>query len=437
MPASAPRPRLERVVGAVLAATLAAGVVGAVRLQPRPAAAAARASHARTPAALSRTEAVTALLAARASAVLHRDRAALLATVDPQAAALRHRQAALVDALRGVPLGSWRYELDPTRERAATAALDAGGGTWWAPEVTLRYTLAGFDRTAAVQAQGLAFVERAGRWYVGADDLATPGRPLVRELWDGGPVVVARGRSCLVLGHPRSARLVRSLAGECDAAVLRVTAVWGSGWSRRVVLEVPDSTAELARLVPDAGDLSQVAAVATAELDRPGTGYHPVGDRVLVNPATFAELGPVGRRVVLAHEVTHVASRAATGPQVPTWLVEGLADYVGYTGVSLPLAVSAQELRADVRRGRLPRALPTDGAFDGSRPDLAQSYEQSWLAVGLLARTYGRPALLRLYRDTGADPADGALGRALATDLHTTLAAFTAAWRADLRRRLG
>lgn len=437
MPVHRSRRRLERAVGSVLAATLAAGVAGAVQLQPGPAPAAARTTHARTPATLSRTEAVTALLAARASAVLHRDRAAFLATVDPEAGAFRQRQAALVDDLRAVPLSSWRYELDPSRERPRPAALDAVRGTWWAPEVTLRYALAGYDPAPAVQPQALTFVERAGRWYVGADDdVAASGHRTGRDLWDDGPVVVAQGRSCLVLGHPRSARLVRQLVGDCDAAVPRVTAVWGTGWARRVVLLVPDSAAELARLVPDAGDLSQIAAVATAELEQPTSGYHPVGDRVLVNPANFADLGPVGRRVVLTHEVTHVATRGATGPQVPTWLVEGLADYVGYQGVTLPLAVSAQELRADVRRGRLPRALPADAAFDGSRPDLAQSYEQSWLAVGLLARTYGRPALLRLYRDTGADPQAGALGRALVRDLHTTLAAFTASWRADLRRRL-
>jgi len=427
----------------VLAIQLLVGVTSAVLLQPGVRArveaqrsAPVHPANARTDQSV-RTTAVRALLTARAHAVLRKDRAAFLATVDPTATGFLARQAKLIDALHDVPLASWTYELDPDHERARTAPLDALRGTWWSPDVALRYALVGFDRTPTVQQQGLTFVQRGTRWYVAADDdFAASGHPTARDLWDGGRVIAVRGRSCLVLGHPAGALLVRSLVADCDAAVPRVTAVWGAGWARRVVLVVPDSTAELSRIVPDAGDLSQVAAVATAELVQPATGYHPVGDRVVINPTTFRDLGGVGRRVVLTHEVTHVASRSATGPQVPTWFVEGLADYVGYQGLRLPLAVAAEELQSDVRAGKLPRELPLDSDFNGSRKDLAQTYEQSWLAVGLLARTYGQAAMLRLYRDTGADPSSGALGRAMAKDLHTTVPAFTAAWRADLKRRL-
>ncbi|MGB8651534.1 MAG: hypothetical protein WCD35_12835, partial [Mycobacteriales bacterium] len=366
---------------------------------------------------------------------LHGDRAAFLATVDPQRPAFARREAAVFDALRQVPFASWHYELDPERERATTPALDARYGTWWSPDVTLRYAIAGFDRTATQQQQGLTFVSRAGRWYLAADDDFAD-HPTAHDLWDGGPVLVRRGRSCLVLSHPKGRRLAGLVERECEAAVPRVTAVWGRAWSQRVVLLVPDSTKELADVVPDAGDLSNIAAVATAELLEPGTGYHPVGDRVVVNPATFTQLGPLGRRVVLTHEVTHVASRAATGDQLPTWMVEGIADYVGYLDVDVPLAVAAEELRRQVRRGRLPQELPIDSDFDGGRSDLAQTYEESWLAVSLLAHRYGRPRLLALYRHIGADPSSGAVERAFEADLGTSVDAFTAAWLADLRRRL-
>ena len=425
-----------------LAAQLSAGVTGAALLQPgsrvraQSQQAPARAANARNTASL-RTRAVRQLLAARAAAVLDRNRTAFLATVDPTATAFLGKQGALFSNLHDVPLASWTYDLDPDRERAHTAALDARRGTWWSPNVTLRYAISGFDRTPTLQQQGLTFVQRGGHWYVAADDdFASTGHATIRDLWDGGPVVVARGASCLVLGHPHSARFVRSIVADCDAAVPRVTKVWGTGWVQRVVLMIPDSTAELARVVPDAGDLSQIAAVATAELVTPAAGYHPVGDRVIINPANFEALGPLGRRVVLTHEVTHVASRASTGLQVPTWFVEGLADYVGYQGTRIPLAVAVEELRSDVRAGKVPAELPIDSDFDGSRKDLAQTYEMSWMAVVLMARTYGQGAVLHVYRDTGADPSNGALDRAMRKDLHTTLGAFEKAWQADLHRRL-
>jgi hypothetical protein len=438
VPVPAPRRRLERLVALALAVQLTVGVVAALRLQPtsgRPVPdTRTRAANARN-LVPGRTSQVEALLAARATALLQRDRQAFLATVDPHATTFLARQGVVFDNLAGVPLASWHYDVDPTQQRPHTTVLDTLRGTWWAPDVTLRYALVGYDRSPTLQPQGLTFVQRLGHWYVAADDDFTTS-PTARELWDGGPVQVGRGTSCLVLGHPRSARLIRSLTGECDQAVPRVTAVWGTGWSRKVVLLVPDTTAELARLVPDAGDLSQIAALATAELVSPGSGYHPVGDRVLVNPHTFSSLGPLGRRVVLTHEVTHVASRRSTGLQLSTWFVEGLADYVGYHGVQVPLALAAEELRGDVREGRVPARLPLDGDFDGARKDLAQTYEMSWLAVVLMAQRYGQAAMLRVYRDTGADTRTGALDRAMRKDLHVTLSAFTRTWRADLRARL-
>lgn len=437
MPSSRSRRRWERIIAALLATQLSAAVTAATLLPTRP----VRATQAASTVPIAdrtdrdaRTAAVRRLLGMRADAVLRKDRRAFLATVDPEETGFRARQAGYIAALQTVPLTIWQYELEPRREQKGTAALDARRGDWWAPQVTLRYAFTDFDRTPTRQRQGLTFVQRDGRWYIAADDdFAVTGHSTSRELWDGGPVLVARSEACLVLGHAAQAALVRALLSECDTAVPQVTAVWGRAWARQVVVLVPDTSAELSRLVPEAGDLSQIAAVATAELV---AGDHPVGDRVLVNPATYLRLGATGRRVVMAHEVTHVATREGTGPHVPTWLVEGLADYIGYTAADVPVHVAAQELRAEVRAGRLPAALPHDRDFGAARPDLAQIYEQSWLAVALLAKVYGEKGLLRFYRTVGADPSAGAIDRAMEQVLGTTVEAFTATWRADLVRGL-
>jgi hypothetical protein len=222
---------------------------------------------------------------------------------------------------------------------------------------------------------------------------------------------------------------MRQIAAAVDAAVPRVTAVWGTGWARKVVVLVPADDKELARIVGHGG-FEQIAALATAELT---DGADPVGDRVVVNPANFGKLGALGRRVVLTHEVTHVATRAATGPGVPSWLVEGFADYVGYRGLDVPYRVSAAELQAEVRRGAVPAGLPTDADFAGTNKDLATAYEEAWLAVTLLADRHGQAALLRFYRSVGGG---ASVEAALRAQLGTSTAAFTASWRRDLTRRL-
>lgn len=388
--------------------------------------------------------AVRQLLADRAGALVRRDKASFLAVLDPAATALRQRQAELFDALEEVPLGTWRYRLDITTERPPDSRLDRryGRDRWWSPDVALEYALEGFDDRPTVAEHHLTFVKRDGRWLLGADDdfeqvgLGTP-----RALWDRGPVVAERVDDVLVLGRPKNRRLLRNVAALTAAAVSRVDGVWGTGWRRGAVVLVPTSGGEMSELLGNGTDLSQIAAVATAELSGGAGEFDPSGDRILVNPDTFSRLGQLGRRVVLTHELTHVATRRATGPAVPAWLAEGLADYVGYGDVDLPLALSARELRADVRAGRLPTALPADGDFSGGNDALAQAYEQAWLAVRLLAQVHGEDAMLRFYRTVGArrggvEPAD-AVDEALRSELGTSTAAFTADWRASLQRELG
>jgi hypothetical protein len=204
---------------------------------------------------------------------------------------------------------------------------------------------------------------------------------------------------CTVRSHGQP--LATELLRLCGQALPRVSAF--VGWTGRVLVVLPRSTAELERLAPEAGDMTDVAAVATE-------------DRVLVDPESYLQLSAAGRQVVLAHELTHLALRSRTTRRTPLWLVEGIADEVGLRGSGLADGTIAQELAVEVRRGELPRGLPSDADFGG--PRTAQAYEEAWLAVDLLARWYGDKGLLAFY-------------------VHPTWTTQdTTAWRADLVRRL-
>ncbi len=358
------------------------------------------------------TSAIDRALAARVEALQRRDRPGWLASTTPAA---RGRQGELFDSLVALPLADLTVvRSGPVRAGPAGSRVD----------VVLSYRLAGWDARPVAATRTQVFVVRQGRALLAADAPAAGSGSA--EIWDGGPVVAVRSGPALVLGHPRDRRTVQTVAAAAAQAVPRVTSVWGPQWQRRVVVLVPASQGELRSLLGESGVTSQIAAYATSRA--PG-----VGERVVVNPATFPLLGSVGRRVVLTHEVTHLAARSSTGPGMPLWLVEGFADHVGYTGLSLPYRVSAQELRHEVRRGRLPAALPSDADFAGDNPRLAAVYEQAWLAVRLLVEQHGRSAVLRFYRAVGAgEQIEPALRRILSTDLRS----FTAAWQRDLRTRL-
>ncbi|MFL6139686.1 MAG: hypothetical protein ACJ74O_18075, partial [Frankiaceae bacterium] len=389
------------------------------------------------PATADRVEAAQRLLDARAAAVLHHDAARLVAGVDPGQPELVAGQRRLAGALAGVPLASWRYVVDPISPAPLPAARQrALGPSAWLAEVTLHYALRGFDPRPTTERLYYTFARRGGGWWLAGDaDGSAAHLHAARELWDFGPVVAVTGARSLVLGHPAGRDRLATVAAEADRDVPRVTSFWGRrGWSDRVVVLVPADDRELESLV-GGQDLSQIAAVATFQGDAGPGDALPGGDRVIVNPSDYADLGRLGRRVVLTHEIIHVATRPVSGPGLPEWLVEGFADYVGFRGTGIAVRAAASELAA----GRLPERLPTDRAFDGSAPHLAVAYEKAWLACRYVARRWGERALISLYRSVGTsrEPDEGtALRAGLAGVLHVTLPDLTAGWRAYLRAEL-
>jgi hypothetical protein len=382
------------------------------------------------------TTQINALLIARSSAVLRRDRTAFLASIDPKATGFRKRQAALFDNLAEVPLAEWSYSANPAR--AATVPPDAVrryGARAWATEVELRSALTGYDDQAMVHRQYFTFVHRSGRWYVGGDDdLRGAGLRTARSLWDFGPVTTRTSPHGLVLGHRAGREQMREILALVDEAVPRVTAVWRS-WPQRAVVLVPGDSAEASAIVPNAGDLSQIAAVTAAELREDGP---PLGERIVVNPGPFGALSTTGRQVVIQHELTHVATGTVTSAATPSWLSEGFADYVGYSGQPAVPASVARTLAAEVRAGRAPEQLPSAADFTSESPRLAQAYEAAWLACRLIAERVGQDGLIRLYRTVSGGPGeeDAALDSGLRSVLGVTTEQFLAAWRGYLRAQL-
>ncbi|MFC9297821.1 hypothetical protein ACFTWH_29540 [Streptomyces sp. NPDC057011] len=328
------------------------------------------------------------------------------------------------ERLSGIPLEDWSYEVASVRRDGPRALVRA----------ELHYRLAGYDTAAGGSARVLELEhvrEAAGgaaRWRVTADRPAPGALP---QLWDQGPVSEVRGTHSLVLGGAGSSDLA-AIAAEADRAVPAASAAWPRPWAGRVVVLVPGSLDLMAALLGrPADDYRGLGAVTTG---RVGAAAAPA-DRVVVNPEGWAQLGQEGRRVVLTHEVTHVATRAATTATTPLWLSEGFADWAAYRGTPTTPAQGAPALARAVRRGELPAALPDTGAFAfGGEPEaLARAYEGAWLACRLIAEKWGEKALVELYERAGRE----AFGTALQETLGVDQAGLTEAWREALRRELG
>ena len=381
-----------------------------------------------------RLAALEEVLRTRERAVLDKDANTWLSTVDPAQRTFRAKQQAQFANLVRLPLSRWTYAVvgpGPALSAARQAELGADA---WVAQVDLGYRFGAADRTDVHSSEYLTMVDRDGTWQVASDSDAHS----ATEIWDLGPLTVLTGRSSVIIGLGPRASLT-AYVSQADAAVTRVSAIWGTAWPRRVVVLVPRTQAQMGRLLDRSSDtLDQIAAVTTGELTAAEGSPAGGADQIIVNPAGFAKLGALGRRVVITHEATHVAVRGSTPRQVAIWLSEGFADYIGYSGLGLPRTEVASDVLGLVRRGTGPKALPDNEAFDATRATIGPAYSASWLACSLIADRYGQAKLLALYRAaSGATTVKGvtadmspevATTQAFPAVLGTTQAAFTKYW---------
>ncbi|MGP3988541.1 hypothetical protein [Streptomyces sp. 3N207] len=354
-------------------------------------------------------------------------------TLDQQAAALRsgdesgyltavdagHRgeQRQVFRNLCRLPLSAWSYDV-----RKVTAKSDRAATV----EAALRYRLAGYDRASTTATERLRFVRRDGAWRIASEASGSD-----TQLWEQGTMTVVRGRHSLVLGVGRDRSELRALATAADHAVPGVAKTWPSGWTRRTVLEAPASTKQLARLLGSpAANSPTYAGIAAVTTGEAGAGAGP-GDRIVVNPKAYGLLSAEGRRVVLTHETTHVATRRQTTSATPLWLSEGIADWAGYRHSHLSPREAAPEL---ARAASAPRTLPSDDDFHfGNDPtELARAYEGGWLACRMIAEQWGPDKLIAFYDRAGRENADAALRSVLGVSERE----FTGRWRTYVLRQL-
>ena len=191
-------------------------------------------------AGIAREHEIDRLLEARSAAIVHHDRAAFMATLDPQGRRFRRAQSRMFANIAEVPIRSWSYAMTAIARPAPPNASRYGAPTWAPESFTLHYRLAGFDVKPTTLQQYPTFVERQGRWYLASlTDYARRHLVSATDIWDYGPVKVLQSAGVLVLGAPSQLRTMTEVERQIHAAIGPVTSVWGRGWARRAVVLVP------------------------------------------------------------------------------------------------------------------------------------------------------------------------------------------------------
>lgn len=363
--------------------------------------------------------AVQRVLDQRASAVTTGDRAAFLATVDPQApTGFKDAQARSFEGLSSLPLLSYALQARTfdTGDLAAGTGGRYGDSRVFLPETRQVYRFRDYDDRDAVESLWLTFVERGDRWYVASDsDLEDLGLESSHQLWDLGPVRVERTDHFLVMSRPEQAGRAAALGRIAEEGIAALGAVWDQPWSGRIPLVLPGSAKELQRILQSTVDLDKfVAFVAYASLDE--LDHRTTAPRIFIQDERLGRYARPFQVSTLVHELSHAAAAPLVGPFVPVWVHEGVSEWLSSgrpTGERRPRGGDA--------------VLPRDYEFSiGAATSIVRSYGESRAAISLLAaeKGLGAPsAFLRTLGEFRAEPGstdfrvDSALRRVAGTGL--------------------
>jgi hypothetical protein len=221
-------------------------------------------------------------------------------------------------------------------------------------------------------------------------------------------VVGDRAVRLIGLGGQGGNQLLSRIASNMGAAVDAVEAFWGVDWSRTISVVATGSDAQFREAAgggPEA-QWADIAAVNVADYTDPAKRV-AVGQRIVFAPGA-ANMSESALRIVLTHELFHYAARADTALDAPSWVTEGVADFVARPPTPKP--ANALDIAL---------TMPSDADLATPGPQRSLGYDRAWWFARFVADTYGAPKLRAFSRAAcGVGHADqaGAFRDALDTD---------------------
>ena len=346
----------------------------------------------------------------------------------PASAVASTRSTGLVPAVtanaRALGLRSLSFDYVDTDDSALGSAGERKWGSdAWVGIVATNYRLSA-DNGPTQMEIAVTFTREQGTVRIAA----IGGHGHRSALWLDGPITV-RHRGAVWIIDADSASAGRFL-GYGLTAVRQVRMVLPR-WHGSLVLEIPADEPQLNSVLDaDASTYTDIAGITTTA-DGAQAQHSPI--HVFINQAIFGSLKRRGAQVVMTHETTHVATKAPL-TDVPTWLSEGFADYVGLDHADVPLRTAAAQIIKRVRAHGLPKRLPTSTDLAPTAEGLGATYEEAWTVCRYLGDAYGEARLVAFYQGVSGGMS---LARAFRVHFGVDQAQVVAGWRAWLGNLAG
>jgi hypothetical protein len=369
---------------------------------------------------------IRALLRSRAQALQDGDRTAFMATVDTRDPRFVRQQRTLFANLQLLPVESVSYSVDDAS--GYPTAKVKGDDPLFRPDVLEQVDLE-VDEHAVTNQLEDTFVRRDNGWLLGAESL--PGKyhdahePQSRP-WAGGvPIAVASSSGLLMVVDRARAASVQELADQMVGYVRFAADALDVEPSFDVLVDAT-TVGEVSKM-NTVDDAEAAATTSPVGFYAPGKQSRLAGMRIKVNPETA--VATVGDERVMRHELTHYLTVRRMGG-APTWLKEGLAEWVSTAPATLDglvLDESAYQHLLDADR-----RLPTSGRWG---LDPLADYLVARAAVTHIIESDGVDMVFELaqgYAEVDGDDPDVKTPRVLKRVLGITEAALVRDTWADL-----
>ena len=328
-------------------------------------------------------DAALELVEEREDALVARDRDAFLETVDPDELGFSATQARWFDNMAKLPMTDVSYELG---DEGIMTQITGAGDLQLPVDFTMR--LEGFDAHPVTQQMVWTF-SRDGDDALLADD-----RNVQIEAksgwtpapWDLVHIEVRRDRGILGIFDEDTVQHADYVMSDLAAASAAVRARLPRWNGRFVAYGTSDTSAIDEMSVMTVDDTAGVAFPVLSEVGGPVAAY-----RFVVNPTVVGDV--ISRGSVFRHELVHVAF-GASDDRSPTWLVEGIAEYLART---TSFTITERRRIAAARLGSTPpRTLEPTRRFYAR--DALLNYELASLVCDYVASTRGEQVLWDLLR---------------------------------------
>lgn len=338
------------------------------------------------------------VLRQRARALRKQDEQAFMATVDDAEQKFVDRERVYFANLSQLPIAKLAYQVD-----ASTLVRTAGG---FDAVVQVHLQLDGYDALPVVRPARFHFTQQddgAGLLIASDRDRSWEQRNEVDvQPWDSRAISVVNSGGVLGIFDRKSISEAGAVIRAVQEGIGQVDQFVPYEWNGHVVVYALSDTDLLEGLddlpAQDPDALDAVSFPVPAELD--GEEDAPLaGTRFLLHPRMLDSDSQQLARLI-RHELTHVAL-GSLDDDVPTWLGEGIAEWVSVQPLPEDLRLISQAA-IDAAKAGLDE-LPPD--LDYNDEDQAAHYGISWWACEAIVDMYGEPMLWHLLDDLAAvDP---------------------------------